>query len=152
MITHYSIVTSVTLDETDGVDMTTWLLTREFNSPYPTAYPFQTRDGAEWLVDYPERIKFMGENTCGFLELFDPDREVVWDRENVAREDGAITGIEWEVWPDGKLTELEARRFGRYVYRTMDAQEWSSDTLQEIGDYASFVLKKPFLGPDEEEG
>ena len=42
-------------------------------------------------------------------------------------------------------------RFGQEVYEIMDGSEWSSDTLQAIGDYATLVLGMPFTGPDEGE-
>ena len=39
--------------------------------------------------------------------------------------------------------------FGEFVHELMDGEEWSSDTLQAIGEYATFTLKKPFTEPGE---
>lgn len=40
--------------------------------------------------------------------------------------------------------------FGRFVYETMNATEWSSDTFDDIAVYAADVLKKPFSEPDDD--
>lgn len=44
----------------------------------------------------------------------------------------------------------DMERFGSFVYELMNGAEWSSDTLQSIGDYAAFALKKPFTDPWED--
>lgn len=42
----------------------------------------------------------------------------------------------------------DMEKFGEFVYELMDGEEWSSDTLQAIGDYATFTLKRPFSEPE----
>jgi hypothetical protein len=46
-----------------------------------------------------------------------------------------------------RAQRADYERFGQFAYETLDGAEWSSDTLQALGDFATFVLKKPFRDP-----
>lgn len=43
----------------------------------------------------------------------------------------------------------DMERFGRFVFEVMDGSEWNSETFQQIGDYAAFVLGITFSEPGE---
>lgn len=45
---------------------------------------------------------------------------------------------------EDRAQRSDMERFGEFVYDLMDGSEWSSDTLQAIGDYAASVLGRPF--------
>lgn len=49
-----------------------------------------------------------------------------------------------------RVQRSKMEKFGAAIYELMDGEEWSSDTLQAIGDYAALTLDMPFSEPAED--